>query len=103
MGATTPAGPGIARWRLFAALVWQLFYQQFILLVRYPVNTLGRFVTMFVFFAIIFFGGQAVAGPAFADSLSGIVMGFFLFTMVTVAYSGLAWNATREAQWGTLE
>ena len=96
-------GPTPSRITVLLALSKQLFYHQLILMVRYPVNTLGHFITLFVLFSIIFFGGHAVAGPGFADSLGGIVMGFFLFTMVTVAYSALAWNVTREAQWGTLE
>ncbi|MEY7849659.1 ABC transporter permease [Natrarchaeobius sp. A-rgal3] len=77
--------------------------KQIILLVRYPLNTFTRFFSMFLFFLLIFLGGQAAAGPALADSLPGIVVGFFLFTLAMTAYSGLAWDVTREAQWGTLE
>jgi ABC-2 type transport system permease protein len=77
--------------------------KQVTLLVRYPVNTASMLVTLYVFFALIFFGGQALAGAAIDDSLSGIVVGFFLYTMTIVAYSGMAWDVTREAQWGTLE
>ncbi|PSQ49294.1 ABC transporter [Halobacteriales archaeon SW_6_65_15] len=74
-----------------------------VLLVRYPVNTLSQFVSIYALFAVIFFGGKAVAGPALTDSIGGIIVGFFLFTAAIVAYSGLSWNMTREAQWGTLE
>lgn len=74
-----------------------------VLLVRYPVNTLSQFVSIYALFAVIFFGGRAVAGPALTDSIGGIIVGFFLFTAAIVAYSGLSWNVTREAQWGTLE
>lgn len=77
--------------------------KQATLLVRYPLNTASMLVTLYVFFALVFFGGQAVAGAAIADSLSGIVVGFFLYTMTVVAYSGMSWDVTREAQWGTLE
>lgn len=72
-------------------------------LVRYPVNTAALFASMFVFFAMIFFGGQAVAGPAIADSADGIVVGFFVWTMATRAFRGLAANVMNEARWGTLE
>lgn len=85
------------------ALVKVVAYKRFILLVRYPLNTAIRFVTMFVFFAVVFFGGQAIAGPAFNDSLDGIIVGFFLFTLAVIAYSGLSADITQEAQWGTLE
>jgi ABC-2 type transport system permease protein len=77
--------------------------KQAILLIRYPVNTLSQIVSIYLIFGVIFFGGRAVAGQALTDSLSGIIVGFFLFTMVIVSYSGLSWSITREAQWGTLE
>jgi ABC-2 type transport system permease protein len=77
--------------------------KQLLLLVRYPVNTVAQFVSVYLFFAVIFFGGQQVAGAAITDSLDGIIVGFFLFTMTIAAYAGLAWDVTREAQWGTLE
>lgn len=85
------------------ALAKVILYKQLILLVRYPVNTGSQFLTMIIFFALIFFGGRAVAGPALTRSLDGIIVGFFLFTLSMIAYSGLAWSVTREAQWGTLE
>lgn len=84
-------------------LLRAIVMKQAILLVRYPVNTLSQVVSIYLIFAVIFFGGQAVAGPALTDSLSGIIVGFFLFTMVIASYSGLSWSITREAQWGTLE
>lgn len=85
------------------ALIRVLVYKHLILLVRYPVNTATRLLTLVVLFAVVFFGGQAVAGPSLTDSLDGIIVGFFLFTLSITAYSGLAWNVTHEAQWGTLE
>lgn len=84
-------------------LLRAIAYKQFILLVRYPANTLSQLVSVYLIFAVIFFGGNAVAGQALTDSLGGIIVGFFLFTMTIVAYSGLSWSITREAQWGTLE
>lgn len=84
-------------------LVRAVFRKQVILLLRYPVNTLSQVAAMYFLFAAVFFGGKAVAGAALTDSLDGLIVGFFLYTMAVVAYSGLAWNVTREAQWGTLE
>lgn len=86
-----------------SALGYVIAHKQVILLLRYPVNTGTRFVSLVIFFGLILFGGRAVAGPALADSLGGIIVGFFVWTLAIVAYSGLAWNVTREAQWGTLE
>lgn len=98
---TGPADDGDGPSRL--ALAYVIAHKQVILLLRYPVNTATRFVSLVIFFGLILFGGRAVAGPAFSDSLGGIIVGFFIWTLAIVAYSGLAWNVTREAQWGTLE
>lgn len=80
-----------------------MVHKKLVLLFRYPVNTLSEFVTMVLFFFLIFFGGRTVAGPALTDSLDGIIVGFFLFTLATASYSTLTHHVTREAQWGTLE
>ncbi|AGB15416.1 hypothetical protein Halru_0790 [Halovivax ruber XH-70] len=85
--------------RLTAAI----FEKQLVLLRRYWINTAAMLVTTYIFFAMIFYGGQAVAGPAIEDSLDGIVVGFFLFTATLSAFFGTAANIQSEAQWGTLE
>lgn len=77
--------------------------KQVILLLRYPMNTLSQVATIYFFFVVVFLGGRILTGPALTDSLDGIVVGIFLFTMTVVAYSSLSWDITREAQWGTLE
>lgn len=73
------------------------------LLRRYPLNTLSQLGTTVLLFLFIFYGGQAIAPTAIADSIGGIVVGYMLWSVSIVAYSGLSWNVTREAQWGTLE
>jgi ABC-2 type transport system permease protein len=78
-------------------------YKSLILRVRYAFNTVTNLFTIYVFFALLFFGGRAVAPQAITDSLTGIIVGFFLLLMATVAYSDLSWEMIREAQWGTLE
>lgn len=85
------------------SLFWAVCYKKAILLVRYPINTVSQFGTLYIFFALVFFGGKAVAGPEITDSLAGIIVGFFLYSAALVSFSGLSWNVTREAQWGTLE
>lgn len=85
------------------ALIKVVFYKQYVLFVRYPVNTGSMLLTLVIFFTLTFFGGKAIAGPSLTDSLDGIIVGFFLYTLSMTSYSGLAWNVTREAQWGTLE
>lgn len=84
-------------------LVRAVARKQVILLTRYPLNTASQLVGLYIFFALLFFGGQAVGGAAVSDSLGGLIVGFFLFTMSVTAYAGLSWAITREAQWGTLE
>ncbi len=74
-----------------------------LLLIRYPVNTLSQFITFYLLFLVIFLGGQAVAPATITDSLAGIIVGYLLWTVAMTAFSGLSWNVTREAQWGTLE
>jgi len=85
------------------ALFSVVLRKQLTLLIRYPVNTATRFLTLLVLFGLILFGGEAVVGAAITDSIEGIIVGFFIWTLAIVAFSGLAWNVTREAQWGTLE
>jgi ABC-2 type transport system permease protein len=85
------------------ALLSVVARKKLILLVRYPLNTATQFLTLVALFGIIFFGGQAAVGPSITDSLGGIIVGLFIWSLAIVAFSGLSWNVTREAQWGTLE
>ncbi len=77
---------------------------------RYPINTLAQFVSVYLFFAVVFFGGQtAVSGmqsggaAALGSTFDGLIVGWFLWTMSLTAYFSLVQTATTEAQWGTLE
>ncbi|ELZ69259.1 ABC transporter [Haloferax sp. Atlit-10N] len=100
-GTTTLVGLG--------RLLWEVIRKQFTVMLRYRVNFAINVATMYVFFAIVFFGGQAVVGgiggsPQSLDStLNGVIVGWFLWTMAQGAYSGLSGNITQESQWGTLE
>lgn len=86
-----------------------VLYKHALLIVRYPVNTLASLVSMYVFWAFVFFGGREAATrmgnspQAFTPTLEGLIVGWFLWTMATIAYAGLPQNVTREASWGTLE
>ncbi len=103
---STATNPDLAgRWTLLRAVL----SKRFLLLIRYPVNTASQIVTIYLFFAVIFFGGQAMAswiatdGTALVGTFDGLVVGWFLWTMSLTAYFSLAMNITRESQWGTLE
>jgi ABC-2 type transport system permease protein len=60
-------------------------------------------VSQFAIFVLVFFGGQAVAGPALTNSLDGIIVGFFLWTLTTRAFQSLSSTVMDEAKWETLE
>ncbi|AHG03447.1 ABC transporter [Halobacterium sp. DL1] len=106
MSTQSATGSGAAvdtgAWGYFRFFLFSL-KKRFILLVRYPVNTLSQIGTIALVFLVIFYGGRAVAPAAISDTLGGIIVGYLLWSMSISAYMGLAWNATRESQWGTLE
>ncbi|TKX82805.1 ABC transporter permease, partial [Halorubrum sp. SS5] len=63
----------------------------------------GGIVVSLFFFAALFLGGQLLAGQALADSIEGIVVGYFLWTLSVGAYSSVSNDIGSEVQWGTLE
>lgn len=89
-------------------LLGAVVYKRALILVRYPMNTFAQLVSVYLFFAVIFFGGRAAANSvggasAFGETLDGLIVGWFLWTMALTAYFSLAMNVTNESQWGTLE
>jgi len=80
-----------------------LVKKELLFLVRYRVNTLSYLLTMYVVFLAIFFGGRELAGQAFSDSLTTVIVGWFLVTISHNAFNGVANTYIREAAWGTLE
>lgn len=82
-----------------------VFKKNLIELRRYLFNTLSGLVTVYIIFLLIFFGAQAFIGgqPRFGNTLSGIVVGFFLWTFALNAYNEPSRALIQEAQWGTLE
>lgn len=79
------------------------FLKSFWLLKRYLFNTIMMSLGMFIIFALLFFGGSAVAPTVVNDSKSGIIIGFFLWSMAIRAYGSTSNDITKEAEWGTLE
>lgn len=74
-----------------------------ILLRRYPMDTVGLVLGMFLLFLTVFVGGQSLGGPQFEESLGGLVVGFLVWVMALTAYQDIRTTITTEAQWGTLE
>lgn len=90
-------------------LLRQLIVQKFLLMIRYRVDFFGGIIGSYVFFAILFFGGQAAmssvgsGAAALGSTLDGFIVGWFLYTMSQAAYFSLASGVTQESEWGTFE
>ncbi|WP_436344182.1 ABC transporter permease [Natronorubrum sp. FCH18a] len=87
----------------YAHLLRAVIVRDLLIWLRYPINAaLMLFMTVF-FFGLMFYGGRLVAGEAFSDSIEGLIVGYFLWTLSTGAYSGITNDVRAEASWGTLE
>ncbi|WP_435064629.1 ABC transporter permease [Halobaculum sp. EA56] len=97
------AAAGGPRPATYVDLARAVLYREFLIFVRYPANAIGGIVVSLVFFGLLFVGGRMLAGRALVDSLSGIVVGYFLWTLAVGAYSSVSNDIGSEVQWGTLE
>jgi ABC-2 type transport system permease protein len=87
----------------YGRLLKAVIYRDLLIWVRYPVNAaMGLFMGVF-FFALMFYGGRMVAGRALTDSIEGLIVGYFLWTLALGAYMGVTNDIQSEASWGTLE
>jgi ABC-2 type transport system permease protein len=77
--------------------------RELLIFVRYPANAVGGVVIALFLFGLLFYGGRMVAGRALTDSLEGIIVGYFLWTLSVGAYSAISNDIASEVQWGTLE
>ncbi|WP_265108532.1 ABC transporter permease [Halosolutus halophilus] len=80
-----------------------VLYREFLIFVRYPANAIGGIIVSLFFFGVLFYGGRMVAGRALTDSIEGIIVGYFLWTLSVGAYSAISNDISSEVQWGTLE
>ena len=80
-----------------------VLYREAVLFVRYPANAIGGVVIALFFFGVLFYGGRMVAGRALTDSIEGIIVGYFLWTLSAGAYAAISNDIGSEVQWGTLE
>lgn len=92
----------------FLVLLRTMLRMNFLLMIRYRLNFAVRLVGMYVFFALLFFGGQRAAqgigaGNALGSSLDAIIVGWFIYSMAQNAYSSLSGLIKTESRWGTLE
>lgn len=89
-------------------LLREVFIKRFRIMIRYRVNFLAQLLASYLFFAVLFFGGQAAVdsvggAPTIGSTLDGVIVGWFLYTMAQSSYSSLPGNVTQESEWGTLE
>ena len=80
-----------------------VLYREFLIFVRYPANAIGGIVVALFFFGVLFYGGRLLTGRALTDSIEGIIVGYFLWTLSVGAYSSVSNDLGSEVQWGTLE
>ena len=102
---TAPGADAIDRPRKagYVHLARAVLYREYLIFVRYPANAIGGIVISVFFFGVLFYGGQMVAGQALTDSMEGIIVGYFLWTLSVGAYSSISNDIGSEVQWGTLE
>lgn len=89
--------------RELVGMFFAILRRDVILMLRYPVNSVGGIATAILFFVMILWGGRTVGGEQFDNALGAIIVGYFLVTMSITAYQSLANQVTTEASWGTLE
>jgi ABC-2 type transport system permease protein len=87
----------------YLQLTKAVLYREFLIFVRYPANALGGIFISLFFFGVLFFGGRMLAGQALNDSLEGIIVGYFLWTLSIGAFQSISNDIGSEVQWGTLE
>ncbi len=87
----------------YCHLARAVLYREYLVFVRYPANAIGGIVIALFFFGVLFYGGRLLAGQALTDSIEGIVVGYFLWTLSVGAYSAVSNDIGSEVQWGTLE
>ena len=98
------AGDGIEPRRAgYGTLAKAVLYREYLIFVRYPANAIGGIVIALFFFGLLFYGGRLIAGRALTDSIDGIVVGYFLWTLSVGAYTAISNDIGSEVQWGTLE
>jgi ABC-2 type transport system permease protein len=100
---SSPTNRSAPRKAGYSHLARAVLYREYLIFVRYPANAVGGIVISLFFFGVLFYGGQMVAGQALTDSIEGIIVGYFLWTLSVGAYSSISNDIASEVQWGTLE
>ncbi|QCD65493.1 MULTISPECIES: ABC transporter permease [Halomicrobium] len=99
MGARSAVGG----WASYANLIRVVAKRELLVYLRYPVDTGGLLLAYALIFGVIFLGGRALVGDGFDKSLDSIVVGFFLWTLSTIAFIDVGKAIWKESEWGTME
>ncbi len=76
---------------------------------RYKFNTLTQFIIFYILFMAMFLGirgfgiSLGVSPLNMGENLEGFIVGYFLWTIIVVAYSDIAYGIIDDANKGTLE
>ncbi|MFB6251987.1 MAG: ABC transporter permease [Halobellus sp.] len=100
---SNPPASDTSRPATYYHLARAVLYREYLIFVRYPANAIGGIVIGLIFFGFLFYGGRLIAGQAFTDSIEGLVVGYFLWSLSVGAYSSISNDIGSEVQWGTLE
>lgn len=84
-------------------LLKAIIYRDLLIWLRYPANAVLKILIKILLFGVVFYGGTLIAGQAINDTIEGLIVGYFLFSLTTSAYSGITGDIRSEANWGTLE
>lgn len=77
--------------------------------IRYRFNFISQIATFYILFMAMFYGlksfGAYMRVPSIYlnDTLEGFVAGYFVWTIIVLAYSDIAYSIIRDAMRGTLE
>ncbi|MFB6200491.1 MAG: ABC transporter permease [Halorhabdus sp.] len=93
----------LQRSRRYYTLLKAVIYRDLLVWIRYPVDAITGMGIGVFFFGLMFYGGTLIAGQAISETIEGLVIGYFLWTLSIGAYSGITSDIRSEASWGTLE
>lgn len=70
---------------------------------RSLINTLSGMSTTYLMFLLFFFGARVTAGAALGETLSSLVVAYWVMLLTNVAFQNLGYFITEQAMVGTLE
>lgn len=78
-------------------------------LIRYKFNTISDIATFYFLFIAMFYGmksfgnGMNASSITLGETLEGLIVGYFLWTIMVMVYSDTAYSVVSDANTGTLE